>query len=176
MNEFIQKLDYHVDIQRVRDDLDYILNNHCTWEPDRQIGLRHRDLCENPWKDSVGGLPNKQEELLFSQWNADCPEYTKEILLNLAKQENISWGRIRFMLAGPKQGLSMHYDHQPRYHLVLQTNISAIFGECFNHSPVRAMCYHIPANGYWYKVDTTREHFVFNGGWEPRIHLVCCPA
>jgi hypothetical protein len=43
-------------------------------------------------------------------------------------------------------------------------------------SDVSAKCYHIPADGYFYKVDTTKDHFVYNGGWEPRIHLVICEA
>ncbi len=39
-----------------------------------------------------------------------------------------------------------------------------------------AKCYNIPADGSFYRVDTTKEHFVYNGGWEPRIHLVICSA
>jgi len=176
MIDFIQKLNFTADLDKVQQDLDTILENYCKWHPSNQIGLRHRSECNDPWKDGTGGLPNAEEESLFSLWNENCPEYTKAMLNNLAQQDNIKWGRIRFMLANSKQGLSMHYDFRPRYHLVLQTNASAIFGECFKHNTTRAICYHIPADGHWYKVDTTREHFIFNGGWTPRIHLVCCPA
>jgi hypothetical protein len=31
---------------------------------------------------------------------------------------------------------------------------------------------HLPKDGYFYCVDTTQEHFVYNGGKEERIHLV----
>lgn len=177
MSDFINKLQYTADLDKINHDLDQILNNYCSWNVTKQIGLRHRDNCENHWLDASGGLDSAEHEQLFCNWNPDCPEYTKSVLQELAEQENISWGRIRFMCADSKQGLSMHYDHQPRYHLVLKTNPSAVFGECFNHhQPIRATCYHIPANGHWYKVDTTREHFVFNAGLTPRIHLVCCPV
>lgn len=176
MNDFIKKLKYTADISKVNQDLELILQNYCTWEPEWQIGLRHRSGSLNPWKDAVGGLPNHEQESTFSIWHKNCPEYTKQILDELALQEKVTWGRIRFMLANPKQGLSMHIDHQPRYHLVIKTNPSAIFGECFKHNQVRSICYHIPANSHWYKVDTTREHFIYNGGLTPRIHLVCCPA
>ena len=75
------------------------------------------------------------------------------------------------MLLEPKKGLSIHKDFDFRYHLVLNTNANALFGETMQ-GDVKAVCYHIPADGHVYKVDTTREHFVYNGGWEDRIHLV----
>lgn len=175
MNNFIQKLTYTADIEKIARDLDTILENWCNWAPEFQIGLRHRPQCQHPWKDSVGGLTNGDAEAEFSEWNKNCPEYVKWVLEDLAKKENIQWGRIRFMLANPKQGLSMHRDFNARYHLVIKTNPSAIFGECFDKE-IRSICYHIPDDSHWYKVDTVREHFVYNGGWTPRIHLVCCPT
>ena len=175
MTDFIEKLAYTVDLKKIEKDLEFILENYSGWEPDGQISLRHRPNCANPWKDSSGGLPDREKESCFSEWNLHCPEYTKQVLEQLAISENIVWGRIRFMRANSKMGLSMHYDHQPRYHLVVKTNPSAIIAECFRHNPVRSIGYHLPANSHWYKVDTTREHFVYNGGWNERIHLVCCP-
>jgi len=49
-------------------------------------------------------------------------------------------------------------------------------GEAVNDNELSAKCYNIPADGSFYRVDTTKEHFVYNGGWEPRIHLVICSA
>jgi hypothetical protein len=76
----------------------------------------------------------------------------------------------------PKSGLSVHPDFEHRYHLSIVTNKYSYFGEHVGETDVSAKCYHIPSDGYFYKVDTTREHFVYNGGWEPRIHLVLCEA
>lgn len=179
MSDFITNTRLHSSLQQVNEGLDYILNNHMNWDQHNQIGLRHRENCENQWTDSIGSLyVNKVKiasESDFSIWNDDLPEHIKSMLTLLANVENISWGRIRFMRLMPKTGLSIHIDTEPRYHLVIKTNNNVIFGECFKNNNVRTTGYVIPSDGWWYKVDTTREHFVYNGGWEPRIHLVGCP-
>lgn len=183
MTDFIQKLSYKADITSVLADLTYITENFKKWEPDNIIGLRHRPNCADQWIDSsTSTLYDRSTQQFtavekdFSQWNDNCPLYTRSLLEELAQLEGISWGRVTFRLSNSKTGLSMHIDKEPRYHLVLQTNQNSIFGECFDNNNVRSICYHIPADGYWYKVDTTREHFIYNGRWTPRIHLVCCPA
>jgi hypothetical protein len=181
MTNFITKINHTVDLSRLSSDLDSILEM-TSWDPENQIGLRHRPNCVDPWKDSIGSIHDPITNVIhareqdFNIWNADCPQYTKSILEDFGQQQGLTWGRIRFMRAQPKHGLSMHWDKEPRFHIVLKTNISAIFGECFRNNPVRATAYHMPADGHWYRVDTTREHFVYNGGREPRIHLVCCPV
>lgn len=182
MNTFITKLHMSANIDKINDELNAIIYHHTEWGSDNQIGLRHRINCQNQWKDSIGGLVDRKTrqrlayEKDFSEWNTGTPTFTKIVLSELAEKEKIILGRVRFMRLQPKFGLSMHIDYEPRYHLVLQTNKSAVFGECFTDNTVRAMCYHIPADNNWYKIDTTREHFVYNGGWTPRIHLVVCPA
>jgi hypothetical protein len=72
----------------------------------------------------------------------------------------------------PKTGLSVHADSSVRYHFVLKTNPHAYIAHTFQAG---ALCFHIPADDTFYKVDTTKHHFVYNGGHEPRIHLVVCP-
>lgn len=181
MNAFLQQLSYTADRGRVLGELNDLLNTVTQWAPENQIGLRHRLGCADQWKDSVGSLYDKDKNIKlgyekdFQSWNDGCPAYTLQILENLSAEEGITWGRIRFMLLLPKTGLSMHVDDEPRYHLVLRTNPSCIFGECFKNTTVRSIGYHMPADDHWYKVDTTREHFVYNGGSQPRIHLVACP-
>jgi hypothetical protein len=74
--------------------------------------------------------------------------------------------------------LSVHKDKEIRYHLVLKTNNNSYICQHINASqnslnPI-AVCYHIPKDGNWYKVDTKRNHWVYNGGNEERIHLVVC--
>lgn len=181
MQKFIKKLDFEVDAALVMSELQALLATHTAWEPFNQVGLRHRLGASDQWKDSAGGLYDREsktqlaKEIEFNTWNKNTPLYTLRILEELADKEGVSWGRIRFMRSMPKTGLSMHIDDEPRYHLVLRTNPSAIFGECYKNSVVRSICYHLPLDNHWYTVDTTREHFVYNGGWIPRVHLVCCP-
>jgi hypothetical protein len=150
--------------------------------PGNQLGITHRPGVENIWLDASGSLYDKNlqkftgKESEFTEWNKYLPSYTKSIIQELSNYENTTFGRIRFMRLMPKTGLSVHPDFEHRYHLALETNKYAYFGEHIGSSDVAAKCYHIPADSYFYKVDTTREHFVYNGGWEPRIHLVICEA
>ncbi len=180
MTPFIERTNFTTDIDQLNVDLDLIATEKTKWEPDNQIGVRHRAGSADQWKCGTGWIydPVKKvaiaEESDFKFWNDGTPQRLIDDLENIAASENFLWGRVRFMRLMPKQGLTMHVDKGFRYHLVLKTNDSAIFGECFKDSAIRATCYHIPADGYWYKIDTSREHFVFNGGYTPRIHLVAC--
>ena len=182
MNNFIQKTHYSADVIQINNDLANILKyTHWTLQSNKihnQIGVRHRPNATDEWMDSAGSLYDKElmcftgKESDFSEWNSLLPNYTKTLLENLMLSENIKIGRARFMRAPPRQGLTIHRDFEMRYHLVLKTNPSALFGERVDEGDVKAKCYHIPADGHFYKVDTLRDHFIYNGGTEDRIHLV----
>ena len=176
--DFITQLGITADRSRVQADLGYLLDRHAAWDPGNQIGLRCRAGSANPWKDSAGGLTDRHtgerlaREEDFAEWCPGVPAYTRSVLEALAAAQQVRWGRIRFMRALPKTGLSMHVDREMRYHLAIETNPGAIIAECFTGQAVRCTGHHLPADGHWYRIDTRREHFVYNGGWEPRIHLV----
>lgn len=178
MAPFITKLTARANPTQVMQDLNAILDGRTTWEPQNQIGLKCRPGAADQWKDATGSLhdPITGDELAtegdFTGWCQNVPFYTRAALEMLERSEKVVLGRIRFMRAMPKTGLSMHFDLEQRYHLVLETNPSAIFAECFRDSDIRCTGYHLPMDGHWYRVDTMREHFVYNGGWTPRIHLV----
>jgi hypothetical protein len=173
---FLEKLNIKVDIVQVRNDLATILN--LTDWSGNQIGLTHRALPQaNLWKDCIGRLDIElMSESNFSELNEQTPSYTKHILHQLANTENIKLGRARFMRLLPNQGLSVHKDNSIRYHLVLETNQHSYIAQGVNQTDFKAVCYHIPSDGHFYKVDTTKEHFVYNGGKTERIHLVICPS
>jgi hypothetical protein len=182
MNNLITKINFVVDIDQVNADLSIMLK-HFHWTlptspVHNQIGLRHRPSAENIWLDASGSLYNKElkrftgQEGEFSEWNPYLPNYTKSILEQFMIFENIKIGRARFMLAPPRHGLTVHKDFEKRYHLVLRTNPNAFFGEKVDEGDLVAKCYHLPADGHFYKVDTTKEHFIYNGGTEDRIHMV----
>lgn len=175
----ITKTEYTANLGQMLNDLTSVLKLQ-PWPEWNQIGLRHRAGAENAWLDAHGSLYNKElqqytaTEKDFNEWNLQTPSYTKEVIEKLSRAEGFEIGRVRYMRQMPKQGLSVHFDAEYRYHLVLETNPNALFGFKEQAGDVVAKCYHIPADSYFYKVDTTREHFVYNGGWEPRIHLVIC--
>ena len=187
MSKFIEKTNINADIQFMLSDLNHIINLIGWPEPQRigdkfysgnQIGLKCRKDCKYPLLDGIGSTYDKEKNIFLSQ-ESDfteyvdiIPEYTKNIIMDLEVRENIKFGRIRLMRLLSKNGLSVHKDLETRYHYVYETNPNAFFGERLT-GEISAQCFHIPNDGYFYKVDTTREHFVYNGGWEPRIHLVC---
>ena len=181
---FITKTDITADVEQLRADLNILLDKNNGWPkedfdlkmPGNQLSATHRP-GEDVWTDGTGNLwdPVKEQfiatEADFSEYNPYLGEHTKSVLEEIAQKDGVKLGRIRYMLLEPKKGLSIHKDFDFRYHLVLNTNANALFGETMQ-GDVKAVCYHIPADGHVYKVDTTREHFVYNGGWEDRIHLV----
>lgn len=174
---FITRLPVQADIAQVLLDLEHVLAQ-VSWEPHNQIGLRMRAGAAAPWHDAAGKLMNNgtdpRTEADFVQWCPGLPAYTRGMLEALAASHGVSWGRIRFMRCMPKQGLTMHRDPERRYHLVLDTNPNAIVAQGMGGA-IRCMGYHLPRDGHWYLVDTCREHFVYNGGQTPRIHLVANP-
>ncbi len=184
---FIRKLNLSSDISLVLKDLETILTQ-TSWEETNQVGLTHRQNASDPWLDSVGSLhydyepETRPKESDFCVWNPLTPEYVTEQIRRLCEIEKCKVGRVRFMRLHSKRGLSVHSDSETRFHLALKTNSKAYFGQTIHPKkgtsdlPIRSISYHIPADGNWYEVDTTKEHFVYNGGTEERIHLVVCKA
>lgn len=193
---FIEKTEYTADLSKMTYDFNKIISD-VGWLEEKmekngktyhagQIGLTHRVDAEYPWYDAGGSLYSilkggqfTDKEISFTEWNP-VGEYTKEIIENLKESLGINFGRMRYMRLMPKKGLTVHKDFDVRYHYVLKTNEHSYFGlsepTTDTIGTVEAKCYHLPADGYFYRVDTRRSHFVYNGGWEPRIHLVLADA
>ena len=181
--KFLKKTDIKVDLNQAIKDMNTVLCN-CNFDwingitPGNSVGLNYRKGAENPWTDNFGSLYDKKQnkfiakETDFSEWVPDMPTYTQGIIEDLAKKENFKIGRIRYLKLEKRSGISVHFDMEIRYHLVLKTNKHAFMGETVQGEKHVAECFHMPADGYFYRADTTREHFVYNGGWEDRIHLV----
>lgn len=183
----VHKTTFSVNLDQMLADMNEVLAHQIFLQhPDgvdlvsNQISLRHRPGHED-WFDGIGSLKDKQgvqlaEEKDFTVWNKLLPEYTKQVLEELQEKENIKLGRVRYMRLRPKTGLRVHFDFEERYHLALVTNRFSMFGHYYEGAEEVAKCYHIPADGIFYKVNTTLPHFVYNGSNEERIHLVCCVA
>jgi Aspartyl/Asparaginyl beta-hydroxylase len=178
----IEKLEFKVDLPLVLEDINKILELS-PWDNDNQIGLTHRPGATNLWKDGIGSLYTDDgkstgvSENDFTELNPQIPETFRTLLLDFAQSQNIKLGRVRIMRALSKRGLTVHRDTSVRYHLVLKTNIDSFFGfrDLARKDGVDARCYHMPADSHFYKVDTTRFHFIYNGGKTERIHLVIVP-
>lgn len=183
---FITKTNFTADYQLMYKDFTDLINR-VGWPEDQtldgkfysgnQLGIKHRPEAKYPLLDAIGSLYDKatQEftgyEYEFTEYVDELPEYTKNIIKQLEEHEGVKFGRIRYMRLLSKKGLSVHTDLEKRYHYVFDTNPNAFFGEK-TEGELAAKCYHIPNDGSFYLVDVMRPHFVYNGGWEPRIHLV----
>jgi len=147
-----------------------------------QIGLNYRPGASDQWLDNTGSLYNSSlqqfdaKEKDFTEFNIENAPYTIKFIKNLAKKIGFKIGRVRYMRLQEKTGLTVHQDLEQRYHIALITHPSAFFGEVIDHNEYSAKCYHIPADGYVYKVDTRRKHFVYNGGRQDRVHIVISEA
>jgi len=183
---FIKKLTMLSDLNMINSDFNKILNLS-GWGDKNQIGLNRRAGKDNSWFDAAGSLYDSEssdyvaDERDYVDWNIGSDWYVRQQIERLETEYNFKCGRVRFMLLRPKTGLSVHRDREYRYHLVLQTNKKSYVA--YNNKTVdikksqlvsESNCYHIPADGYWYRVDTTCQHWVYNGGDTDRIHLVVC--
>ena len=156
------------------------------WGHTSQIGLRCKLNSTDPWFDSVGSLYDRITKVQtcsesdFSVWNLEATNYIRQQIELLGQQENFRIGRVRIMKLMSRRGLSVHKDHEVRYHLVLRTNPKAYFAFTDEVSVLNTdvtemgKFYHVPADGHWYFVDTTKLHWVYNGGDDERIHIVVC--
>ena len=173
---FIKKVIHEVDRAQMLEDLETVLALS-PWSATNQIGLTHRPGAQDPWQDAVGSLYDYEQQILhskeseYSEWNAQCPEYTKTIIQQVAAQNSAGIGRVRYMRLMPKAGLTVHRDAEYRLHYVLQTNP---YSYVCNHMENAALCRHLPDDNSFHLVDTTQDHFVYNGGKTERIHLVIC--
>lgn len=182
MNTFIEKLDTVSDTSIINNELQTILKV-TNWSKN-QIGLRHRANAENIWSDSVGSMYDyttksfKYTEADFNNWSVSENTYVRQQIELLSEKLNFKVGRVRFMKLLPHCGLSIHYDNELRYHLVIDTNPKSYI--CVNNAvsnnnlEIVSQCYHIPKDNHWYKVNTKKIHWVYNGGETERIHLVVC--
>jgi hypothetical protein len=176
---FIEKIDLTADLVKIKQDLNFVLSK-TEWGVENQIGITHRKNSNNPWKDCTGTLYDRKnkieifKESEFTVFNKLVPLYTKELIESLAIKENIKIGRVRYMQLLPKTGLTVHSDQSVRYHLVIDTNNFSYFAQLLSIGPA-GILHKIPEDSYFYKIDTTKQHFVYNGGDTPRIHMVICP-
>jgi hypothetical protein len=184
---FIKQLDIVSNPDMIIDNLNKILEENIdVWRTMNQLSLKRRIDAEHIWEDGTGSLYDRTTrekvgiEQHFNTWNIDHTWYVRQQVELLQNTLGIEIGRVRFMRLLPHCGLSIHNDSELRYHLVLKTNSKAyisqyhIENDADSDVPTMGKSYHIPLNNHWYKVDTRRVHWVYNGGKEERIHLVVC--
>ncbi|MFT7648571.1 MAG: hypothetical protein ACI8Y4_003323 [Candidatus Poriferisodalaceae bacterium] len=113
--------------------------------------------AEEPFEEIV-------EEAAFSELVPDFEgTYFEEVVDELRRHFDI--GRVRINSKGVYNCNSWHRDPEPRLHIPIITNPGSVF--VVNHH-----CTHLPADGSVYFTDTRGYHTAFDGGPEPRVHLI----
>jgi len=144
----------NIDIERILLELE-VLPTY-----DTQIGLQTVPGITDPFY-ATGRITDKQhKETDFTEFLFDMT-YTNSIL----KENNVY--RARVMRMRPKTCYTYHQDYTKRFHIPLITNES-----CFMLIEKEAI--HLPADGSYYIVDTTKKHTAINASLEDRIHIVGC--
>ena len=113
-----------------------------------------------------GWLPDGVTEADFTELNEPFRGTAVEELL-----DSIPWqlGRVRLMILPPKTCYSFHFDTTTRLHYAITTN-----PDCFlvERQQERANLFHVPADGWVYRMDTRLVHNAMNCSNKPRLHLV----
>ena len=188
----IEKIDkFEVDYQKLKNDFNYIMDkafpsgfnsdtvinntNVNGVNGTLQINLRGQDFFQEVHPQNLPEHIKTLEDFkaFFSFWHESVPEYTKNIIETLCRQENYDFTRARYLFLAPGRGLTLHRDAGIRYHFVIETNPGSLFYFVDDDKEARdAEVYHLEKCNYFYKADTRRTHFFYNSGNTVRIHLV----
>jgi len=136
-----------------------------------QTSLQYSSKCKQKFTDGCGNL-NRIEGRSEQDFNLLNPLYENTIFEQIIN--DVGACRARIMKKPKHTCYSIHSDRvgKPgRYHLPMITNPHALF--MFYESEISSTTIHLPANGYVWWTDTTKEHTFINAGPE-RTHLVMC--
>lgn len=155
----IEKTNIQVDIQALI--ADYYKNiNH--WP------VHENRICLNNHSGIDDYDKNASSRLIYTEYR-----YTNTIFKNSIWEETLKLipsklGRARIMLMNPQTSLSRHRDLETRWQLALITD-----PRCTVHDFDEDKSYHIPSDGYFYKLDARKPHAAYNNTDDlVRVNLV----
>ncbi|MEM7094633.1 MAG: aspartyl/asparaginyl beta-hydroxylase domain-containing protein [Actinomycetota bacterium] len=179
----VQRLDIKVDIDRIRESLDDVLERldydttYGEWgfgvlPVTRRPGTEGRDPVDLSGRFWIRGDDRYLEEprdpiVDEHRYSELVPEFVDTYIAQVveALRSIARIGRVRINLKDPFNANSWHRDPEPRIHVPIHTNPGCLF--IVNHHST-----HLPADGSVYFTDTRGYHTALNGGDTPRVHLV----
>ena len=185
-SDFYKVPDLKFDIQRLRKDLDVILEKKGFSSPEGVSNFGAIPLNQIPNdKDSIKG--NNVRGVYWTIADESGKEVTRDIPIDESKYTQIvpefentyfndvynalkkkfKLGRVRLLLKEPRSTLSWHKDPEPRLHIPIITNLGCSM-------VIENVAKHLPADGCVTITNNTKYHNFFNGGEQSRIHLVAC--
>ncbi len=181
VNDYIQKLDFSVDIEVLRKEIfNFITNNNYGFNlvslrlPEGETNYLNldEDLKYNSvdaflylGKDGQFQQKNVISNKEYTVWHPDLKDsYVASLVPELEKFTKFKIGRIRLAWLQPNSGYPMHFDFEPlRFHIPLITNQAAYF---FHSHKLYHMEY-----GKLQHIITSGLHTAWNFGNLPRLHL-----
>ena len=156
--EFFSRTDIKVDLNRITNDY---LDNKDTWP------WSHNKVAINNHTGSPDETDTKYK-LVYTEYKFINPIFKNSIWEETINQLPIKKGRARLQIMKPFSILTAHRDFEQRYHLAIKTDPACLFVDVNENKT-----YHIPADGYFCKVNTMKLHTVFNASNNcDRLHLV----
>ena len=161
-----ERTDVKYDLNRVLTEWENVQNS-VKWYRDTQTALQYAEGNECQYTDPCGSFTNRVSENVNREQDIDqiVPDYKGTIFENIMNE----WGayRTRVLCRKKQTTYSLHTDvNSVRFHLALVTNDT-----CYVVYPQKEKLFHIPADGYVYRMNTHEPHTVMNCG-EDRYHLV----
>ena len=185
INDFYQVPDLNFDINKLRQDLDTILqkskyqtlgitNFHAipmNMIPGDETSIKGHKVRGVYWtKPDETGKEVKRDtpidEEKYTELLDDFKNTYFEEVYNILRKK-FKLGRVRILLKEPRSTLSWHRDPEPRLHVPIITNPGCLM-------VIDNVAKHMPADGSVWITNNTKYHNAFNGGEENRIHLVAC--
>ncbi|MDC3180079.1 aspartyl/asparaginyl beta-hydroxylase domain-containing protein [Candidatus Pelagibacter sp.] len=183
--DFYEVPDLNFDIQRLRKDLDRILQNKrfkspgvthfgaisINQIPNDENSIKGNNVRGKYWTiaDDTGKEVSRDVDIDETKYTQLVPEFEKtyfqEVYEALAKRFKL--GRVRLLLKEPRSTLSWHKDPECRLHVPIITNKGCSM-------VIENVAKHLPADGKVWITNNTKYHNFFNGGEQARIHLVAC--
>ncbi len=185
-SDFYQVPDMKFDIDKMRSDLDLILQKKGFKSPEGVTNFGAIPLNQVPNdEESIKGhnmrgiywtIPDEKGKEVARDIAIDETKYTQivpefentyfnEVYKTLKKKFKL--GRVRLLLKEPRSTLSWHKDPEPRLHIPIITNLGCSM-------VIENIAKHLPADGHVTITNNTKYHNFFNGGEQSRIHLVAC--
>ena len=185
-SDFYQVPELKFDIAKLREDLDTILKKKGFASPEGVSNFGAIPLNQIPndedsikgnsirgvyWTiaDESGKEVTRDVPIDESKYTELLPEfentYFNEVYKTLSKKFKL--GRVRLLLKEPRSTLSWHKDPEPRLHIPIITNLGCSM-------VIENVAKHLPADGNVTITNNTKYHNFFNGGEQPRVHLVAC--
>ena len=139
--------------------------------PNDQTSIEGNNVRGKYWTiaDESGKEVSRDIDIDESKYTELVPEfedtYFKEVYETLKSKFKL--GRVRLLLKEPRSTLSWHKDPEPRLHIPIVTNKGCMM-------VIENVAKHMPADGSVTITNNTKFHNFFNGGEQPRVHLVAC--